>query len=656
MKKSSVKILIFLMILAFAVISIPSTSQASSKRKTVKVGYYDNEIFEEGASEGAEKRGYAYEYYRKLSEYTGWNYEYVYGDFTEIYQMLIDGQVDLVAGLAYTEERASIIAYPDKAMGFETYGIVKHESDSSITADIRTLNGKSIGVLDSAIYNTLKIYLDENEIAAKIIKYPNYESLLSDFDHKKIDLFASENDGIYARNHAEVLFVFGEVDYYLGVNINRPDLLKELNSAQNQLFSEEPNYTSSLRAKYYSESISSRAFTDSEKTWITENSKLTVGYLNNYLPYSDTDSEGNVTGLAKDIVPNILSTLKIYNIEVSYVAYDNYEDMIQAISNDEIDVAFPVGGGLFYSEEDGIYMSNPVLSSSPDLIYNKKYMGNSSSVFAINENNKMQYYYIKSHFPSAQISLYSSIDDCLKAVVSGEAQFTTLNGLRTSDMLKNNGYDSLSFRQLTAVDNRCFGVKIGNEGLLKLLNRGITIMGSDYIQNIAFEYTNDLYSYSLADYIMDNIIVFIACIVIIAALSIYFLIRYIKSIKKKIEEKESEKKELVNFYEHKMLEDKEADIDALNFKGQRILIVEDNSTNQIITSKVLKKVGFEIQIAVNGQEAYEKIKAAPAGYFNVLLMDVNSPEYGGREAAKKIRNLSDPEKAGISIVALDTVL
>ena len=43
----------------------------------VRVGYYENEVFEEGAEEGAVKTGYAYEYYRKLSEYTGWRYEYV---------------------------------------------------------------------------------------------------------------------------------------------------------------------------------------------------------------------------------------------------------------------------------------------------------------------------------------------------------------------------------------------------------------------------------------------------------------------------------------------------------------------------------------------------------------------------------------------------
>ena len=78
----------------------------------VKVGYFENEIFQEGAEKGAIRRGYAYEYYRKLSEYTGWEYEYVYGSFSELYQMLLDGKVDLLAGLAKTEEGRASSATP----------------------------------------------------------------------------------------------------------------------------------------------------------------------------------------------------------------------------------------------------------------------------------------------------------------------------------------------------------------------------------------------------------------------------------------------------------------------------------------------------------------------------------------------------------------
>ena len=89
---------------------LPSVFPAAAEPETIRVGYYENEVFQEGARDGAVKTGYAYEYYRKLSEYTGWKYEYVYGGFGELYQMLLDGNIDLLAGLAWREERASLIA------------------------------------------------------------------------------------------------------------------------------------------------------------------------------------------------------------------------------------------------------------------------------------------------------------------------------------------------------------------------------------------------------------------------------------------------------------------------------------------------------------------------------------------------------------------
>ncbi|MBQ5391560.1 MAG: transporter substrate-binding domain-containing protein, partial [Spirochaetales bacterium] len=136
----------FLPIFVFFLIVSVCTAFAADTG-VVKVGYYENEVFQEGAREGAVKTGYAYEYYRKLSEYTGWRYEYVYGGFGELYQKLLDGEVDLLAGLAYREDRAGIIGYPDSRMGSESYYLVKHDTDFDITADPATLNGKRIGVL-----------------------------------------------------------------------------------------------------------------------------------------------------------------------------------------------------------------------------------------------------------------------------------------------------------------------------------------------------------------------------------------------------------------------------------------------------------------------------------------------------------------------------
>ena len=533
-----------LLIIIVLLIVLPLFAISSSDGNVVKVGYYENEVFEEGAAEGAVKTGYAYEYYRKLSEYTGWQYEYVYGGFGELYQKLLDGEVDLLAGLAYREDRSDIIGYPDAIMGSEAYYLVKHDTEAGITTDPATLNGKRIGVLDSAMVGALQSFLDSHHIKAEVVSYPDHAQLFDAFDSKAVAVFVAESDGAYGRDHAEVLYAFGSSDYYLCVSIKRPDLLAQLNVAQSQLAAEEPNYINSLSTKYYSLSVNARAFSTAEREWLESHSTLRVGYLENYLPYSDTDKSGQVTGMVRELVPAMLSGMNIQGISVSYKGYRSYDDMVSDIGAGSIDVAFPVGGGLYYSEENGIYLSNAVTSSSPELVFKGNFSEESVSHFAINENNRMQYYFVRTNYPDAKITFYPSVEDCLEAVLFGKVGCTTLNGLRANDILKNRRFHGLSLYQASRPDGRAFGVKIGNEGLLKLLNRGVNVLGADFAQNLSYRYTSGLYKYGFVDYVQDNMLLFSAAIFVVVALVIFLLIRNANRSRREVRIKESSQKVL----------------------------------------------------------------------------------------------------------------
>ena len=518
--------------------SLPLTAFATTEPRVVRVGYYENEVFQEGAGEGLVKTGYAYEYYQKISEYTGWKYEYIYGGFGDLYQMLLDGEIDLLAGLAYREERKDTVGYPTAIMGSESYYLVKHDTDTEITTDPSTLNGKSIGVLDSAMSSVLNQFLSENGIQANVVVFPEHTRLFGAFDAHEVDMLAAESDGAYGRDHAEPLLAFGTSDYYLCVNKQKPDLLVQLNEAQTQLAAEEPNFLNSLRARYYGVSVKARAFSEKEREWIAAHDTLHIGYLEHYLPYSDTDRQGQVTGLIRDYMPDLLKALGIDHIAITYSGFSSYDNMIAAMSAGEIDAAFPVGGGLYYSEENGIYQSRAAASASMELVFRGEYSEEKIKTFAVNENNRMQYYYVRTHYPDAEITLYPSIDACLAAVLSGEAGATTLNGLRANDILRNSRYEGLSMHQATHSDDRCFGVEIGNEGLLKLLNRGINILGGDYAQNISFRYTSGLYEYGFVDALRDHMALFGGIIFAVAALVIFLLFRDSRRNKIRLKEKE----------------------------------------------------------------------------------------------------------------------
>ncbi len=696
-------------------VQVNAANESDDNTNIIRVGYYQNEVFEDGASEGAIKKGYAYEYYRKISEYTGWEYEYVYGDFVTIYNMLVNGEVDLVAGLANTEERKSIMLFPDRAMGWESYGIVKHEDDRSITTERKTLTGRTIGVLDSAIVNVLQNFLYAEGINAKVVTFNDYETLLAAFDRKELDAIAAEIDGIYDRNHATVLYSIGDTEYFLGVNKMRADVLNQLNTAQNQLFSENPDYISLLRSKYYASTLSSRAFTESELDWISKHDSVTVGYLNDFLPYCDTDSTGNATGIVADVIPKLFSELGLNSIKISYVGYDRYDDITEAIRNEDIDVAFPMGGGLFFSEEDGMYLTENVISAVTDLVFTDSYSGIASNKFAASQNNKLQYYYIKNNYPEANITMYEDIYECLDAVASGKAVCTTVNGLRTSLLLKRREYSSLSFIQLPESENTCFGVKIGNDGLLKVLNRGLNIIEEDYAQSAALRYTQNLYSYKFYDFFEQYSLYIILIILVVTVIIISFLIINIIRSRKIANEREKarieiekanlEKFEFVNKLANYMREpmnklvhliskakDDNSDtkldgyLDKMelyskaviseinnilnmsslesgqlqledrnivyNLQGKRVLISENSEHDALITSKIMKNFGFEVQTAENANQACEKLNAAPFGYFDAIVLNVDSNKTDGFTASKRIRSCTDPDKADTPIIAI----
>lgn len=102
-----------------------------------------NQYFQEGSSDEDVKRGYGYEYLRKVACYSGWRYEYVYGKWAELYERFLAGEIDIMAGVSKLEEREDYFLFPDYKKGIEGYYLYKHEEDREIVSEApSTLSGK----------------------------------------------------------------------------------------------------------------------------------------------------------------------------------------------------------------------------------------------------------------------------------------------------------------------------------------------------------------------------------------------------------------------------------------------------------------------------------------------------------------------------------
>ena len=82
------------------------------------------------------------------------------------------------------------------------------------------------------------------------------------------------------------------------------------------------------------------------------------------------------------------------------------------------------------------------------------------------------------------------------------------------------------------------------------------------------------------------------------------------------------------------------------------MLAEDNELNAEIATAILQRMGFAVELAQDGCECVAMLEAAPAGYYDLILMDIQMPRMNGYEATKAIRELENKEKSKVIILAV----
>ena len=88
------------------------------------------------------------------------------------------------------------------------------------------------------------------------------------------------------------------------------------------------------------------------------------------------------------------------------------------------------------------------------------------------------------------------------------------------------------------------------------------------------------------------------------------------------------------------------------FRGKRILLAEDNELNAEIAITILEEAGFTVEHAGDGAACVDMLERREAGYYDLILMDIQMPNMDGYQATEVIRNMAVPEKASIPIIAM----
>ena len=447
--------LLFVPVSAYAseIKSDGKTTQAmEEENKTVRVGYFPYANFQEGGY-GEHKQGAGYEYLQRISYITGWKYEYVYGSFKECLDMLADGEIDLLGSVSYTPERAESIDYSTYAEGTERYWIYTREEHADLAdGDLKQMNGCRIGATDGSYQKELlEKWLDSNQIQAEIVICKGYDEMIEKLDADELDALVVP--ALSVNSDFIAIANIGAGDCYFGVSKSRPDLLKELNSALEDITNTETDYSSKLYARYEGKAVINYALNKEEKQWLdAHENTICVGYLKDNLPFCGEEN-GKLTGILGTVLDTVQEK---YKITIKAVPCSTGEQMNEALQSGEIDIAGPIIQDLYTQEQFQVILTDEIFDITPVVIYKGNEYRSSLSTIAATDTSLYSELMVSFLFPDAEIKQYDTQEECLEAVANGKAGATVIpsskiNLLNESPMTKSLSFAEMAKRQELAL-------------------------------------------------------------------------------------------------------------------------------------------------------------------------------------------------------------
>ena len=444
-------ILLFVPLSAYAseIKSDGKTTQAlEEENKTVRVGYFPYANFQEGGY-GEHKQGAGYEYLQKISYITGWKYEYVYGSFKECLDMLADGEIDILGSVSYTPERAESIDFSTYAEGTERYWIYTREDHTNLTnGDPKQMNGCRIGVADGSYQKELlEKWLDSNQIQAEVVICKGYDEMIEKLDADELDALVIP--ALSVNSDFIAIANIGASDCYFGVSKSRPDLLKELNSALEEIDNTETDYSIKLYARYEGKATINYALNKEEKQWLNAHENtIRVGYLKDNLPFCGEEN-GKLTGILGTVLDTVQEK---YKITIKTVPCSTGEEMNEALQSGKIDIAGPILQDFYTQEQFQVVLTDAIFDITPVVIYQGNEYTNSLSTIAATETSLYSKLMVSRLFPDAEIKQYGTQEECLEAVANGKVGATVIpsskiNLLNESSLTQNLSFAEMAKRQ-----------------------------------------------------------------------------------------------------------------------------------------------------------------------------------------------------------------
>lgn len=499
--RKSVCAVLCLLLLLSVVLPVKAAAE-TAPAKVVRVGSFED-TFNYCNEKGARK-GYGYELLETLSGYTGWQFEYVTCDWSDCFEKLENGEIDIMGGISYTEDRAEEMLFSDEPMGEEKYYLYADLSRTDLsTSDYKTLNGKKIGVLMGAESEVMLTEWEEKYgLKTQHVNIANNEDVKQKLANHEIDCFVSLEESYWAELGISTITRVGKSSIYYVLNKDRSDLKEELDNAMRALDEEAPFYTADLCKKYFSLDYKP-ILTGEEKAWLKEHGAIRMGFLTGDSGVSTYDpATGEITGTITDYIQFARDCLGNQELEFRLVGYDDKEAELNALKSGEIDMIFHFDQSPNLAEEYRLARTNTTWTANMMVVTNKQlFIENQVNRVAVPQNKISLTRYIAFYYPQWEIVDCDTQEDAIKLVKDGQADCFITGISSEAKYSKNYGFYSVP---LPNPANSCFAVKSGNRSLLSILNKTIKAMPANMLTSSLAMHKSSARKVTLSEFIKDN--------------------------------------------------------------------------------------------------------------------------------------------------------
>ena len=475
-----------------------------AQQKLIRMGSFEDTF--DYVDENGIRRGFGYELMQALAGYTGWKFEYVKCDWSNCFDKLENGEIDVMGDISYTDERAQRMLFSEEPMGEEKYILYADLSHTDIeTSDFKSMDGKRVGVLlGTEPEIMLTEWENKNGIHTEHVNVNNNEDVEKKLANHEIDCFVSLEESIWSEQGISSVTTVGKAGIYFAINKERSDIKAELDFAMLQLDQNSPFFKADLYKKYFTLDYS-QSLTGKEKSWLEEHGDIRIGFLDNAPAVFSMDEEtGKLTGTLAEYISYAKDCLGNQTLEFNMQAYDDYDEMLQALQKCEIDAIFYASRDPDFAEKKGYALTNTAWTYSMMAVTDEKYFNeNEVHTVAVPKEKEALKQHIIFSYPNWKLVEYDSLADAADMVTHEKADCFLLG---TSQALKYDNNRDFKSVPLTKTMEACFAVKGGEGPLLSILNKTLKTMPSGMLTSALAIYDSTADKVTFYDFIKDNML------------------------------------------------------------------------------------------------------------------------------------------------------